>query len=178
MGKNSYKSGNIVTILCLPVVNFPIQLMGSNIADILISGPNIATLDKLTFPQQYRVKIKVGMIHNTLIPSIKRSTTMCVQVLRYYVCYLFTHKNHRVIPLSSSCIIYTYRWTHSKGCVRLFRACKQLFWILPSHPATQKTIQGENWSTTETLPPSPRATYYTGTMEQGDKKTNTPFFGQ
>ena len=81
-GKNSYKSGNIVTILCLPVIDFPIQLMGSNIADILISGPNIASLDKLTFPQQYRVKIKVGMIHNTLIP-IKRSTTMCVQVLRY-----------------------------------------------------------------------------------------------
>ena len=79
MGKNSYKSGNIVTILCLPVVNFPIQLMGSNIADILISGPNIASLDKLTFPQQYRVKIKVGMIHNTLIPSIKRST-MCAGV--------------------------------------------------------------------------------------------------
>ena len=58
-GKNSYKSGNIVTILCLPVINFPIQLMGSNIVDILISGPNIATLDKLTFPQYYRVKIKV-----------------------------------------------------------------------------------------------------------------------
>ena len=53
MGKNSYKSGNIVTILCLPVINFPIQLMGSKIADILKSGPNIATLDKLTFPQQY-----------------------------------------------------------------------------------------------------------------------------
>ena len=84
-GKNSYKSGNIVTILCLPVINFPIQLMVGKIADILKSGPNIATLDKLTFPQQYRVKIKVGMIHNTLIPSIKRSTTMCVQVLRYYM---------------------------------------------------------------------------------------------
>ena len=74
-GKNSYKSGNIVTILCLPVIDFPIQLMGSKIADILKSGPNIATLDKLTFPQQYRVKIKVGMIHNTLIPIHSKAKT-------------------------------------------------------------------------------------------------------
>ena len=89
--------------------------------------------------------------------------------------YLFTHKNHRVIPLSSSCIIYTYRWTHSKGCVRLFRACKQLFWILPSHPDSK---DNSGWELIHHRNTPPRATHYTGTMEQGDKKTNTPFFGQ
>ena len=36
-----------------------------------------------------------------------------MQVLRYYVCYLFTHKNHRVIPLSSSCIIYIHIDEHT-----------------------------------------------------------------
>ena len=96
-----------------------------------------------------------------------------MQVLRYYVCAIF-------LP-TKTIELYHYHHHHAsyihidehtvKGVFACLEHANNSFEFCRVIPRLKRQFRVR-------IDPPPRATYYTGTMEQGDKKTNTPFFGQ